>query len=68
MSDKPNTEVIAWQDAASLLPDSDTTVLVCTPKENEPVQLGYHDGEAWRDFWKGRIHVTYWANVPKGPS
>lgn len=54
-----------WHPAIKL-PDSDTTVLVFSPKADEPVWLGYHDGEAWRTA-EGERYATpvdAWAEIP----
>ena len=41
-------ESIEWVSVKDALPDSDTTVLVYAPAAlDEPVWLGYHDGETW---------------------
>lgn len=33
-----------WNDAAKQLPDSDMTVIIHCPDEDEPIWLGYHGG------------------------
>jgi hypothetical protein len=67
-------EIISWRAAADL-PDADTTVLVCAPGADEPVWLGYHDGETWVSV-TGAMYSTEdeisasvqaWAPMPRGP-
>ncbi len=53
-----------WIDADRALPDSDTTVLISTPDSSEPVWLGFHDGECWRNVEGFPIAVTGWAEMP----
>lgn len=54
-----------WIDAAKQLPDSDTTVLIHVPGDDEPVWLGFHDGEMWRYVDGMPIPgVTQWADIP----
>lgn len=68
MSDIPNlVESVLWRDASEQLPDSDQAVLVCAPTADEPVWLGYHDGEAWIDVNGETLPpVTHWAHLPCG--
>lgn len=66
------TETVTWRPAASgSMPDSDSTVLVAidvnTP-HSEPVWLGYHDGDCWRDIEGQPITVTHWAEMLHGPA
>jgi len=68
-------EIISWRAVAAEVPDADTTVLVCAPGADEPVWLGYYDGEDWyADTGAGygnedeiAAEVTAWAPIPKGP-
>lgn len=60
------TETIHWHEATEQLPDADLTVLVRTEGCAEPVWLGYHDGEAWRDTEGAEIAVLRWADLPAG--
>ncbi len=67
---KPKTEAVEWQDASLQLPDSDTTVLVHCPISDDPVWLGYHDGEHWRSIDGQTLDdkfVDHWADLPEGP-
>lgn len=59
-------EVITWRAVGEQLPDADLTVLVRTRNSDEPVWLGYLDGEEWRDVEGLEIDVTHWAEMPKG--
>jgi hypothetical protein len=61
-----NTETITWNDACLKLPDSDSTVLISCPTADEPVWLGYHDGEDWFAVDGGPALVVAWAKMPKG--
>jgi hypothetical protein len=65
-----------WTAVADALPDSDTTVLVANPEwMSDPVGLGYHDGEVWRDqdgiAWNNvdpdDAAPTHWADLPEPP-
>lgn len=49
------------------LPDSDQTVMVHHPKNEEPVWMGYHDGECWRDIDGMTIRVSHWAPLMEPP-
>lgn len=61
------TELITWKAVGQGLPDSDQTVIVFSPKADEPVWLGFHDGETWRDIGAERLDgVTHWAQMPMG--
>ena len=68
-----------WQPCADGLPDSDTTVLVSNPEWIEPVFMGYHDGEVWREIngaaWMpddfedpNERPPTHWADLPEPPA
>lgn len=59
-------EVITWIEAARELPDADLTVLVRTRGCEEPVWLGFWDGEGWRDIDTIPIQVVRWCELPKG--
>ena len=61
-------EEIVWRQPDIAMPDSDETVIVCAFDLDDPVWLGYHDGERWISvdgFPLG--NVTCWAHMPKGP-
>lgn len=67
-------EVIDWIAVTEKLPDADTTVLVSAPGADEPVWLGYYDGEDWYADTGAEYGndeeiaqpVTAWAQMPKG--
>lgn len=63
-----------WTAAADSLPDSDITVMVFDPTADEPVWLGFVDGEGidtsiWR-FIDGSeaSGVTHWRPIIEGPT
>lgn len=54
-----------WIEAAQQLPDSDTTVLVHAPQADEPIWMGFHDGEMWRYVdATPAVGVIEWADLP----
>ncbi len=57
----------SWIDAGKELPDAETTVLVCIRNADEPVWLGYYNGEEWKDVEGMAIDVTHWAEMPLPP-
>ena len=68
-------EQIEWKAVTDELPDAETTVLVYAPGADEPVWLGYYDGDDWLTV-DHRIYgepedvdalVTAWAPMPSGP-
>jgi hypothetical protein len=59
-----------WVDACKQLPDSDTTVLIHCPISDDPVWIGYHDGEMWRQIDGEALpddFVDHWAELPEPP-
>lgn len=60
-----------WHSVLLRIPDSDTIVLVHVPQNNEPVWLGYFDGEHDRWNWIGGSEieqtVTHWMELPQPP-
>jgi hypothetical protein len=61
--------IIFWSDVNDELPDDDITVLIAQDDANEPVWLGYRDGDFWRDV-SGTAYinkVTHWADLPELP-
>lgn len=56
-----------WRAAGEELPDDELTVLVATPDGNEPVFLGYKDGEIWRSVNGELIEVSHWMPLPEPP-
>ena len=57
-----------WTRCADALPDSDLTVMIHHPEEDEPVWVGYHDGKRWRTAEGARVAVTHWMPMPEPPS
>ena len=50
-------------------PDADTTVLIHCPDADEPVWLGWFDGENWYAVdSSGPLKVTHWAPMPEPPA
>ena len=57
-----------WQPCVDGLPDSDSTVMIYTPDSNEPIWLGYHDGEQWWTIEQFPVTgVTHWMDMPEPP-
>jgi hypothetical protein len=59
---------VIWTRVAEVMPDSDTTVMIFDPTADEPVWLGYFDGEAWRAVDGMQAHPTHWMDLPEGPN
>lgn len=62
-------ETITWHLAANELPDDDSTVLVQSLCDSEPVWPGFHDELGWHHAENpvSTITVTAWAEFPVGP-
>lgn len=61
------TSTISWVDVDHQLPDADETVMVFCPVSDDPVWLGYWDGETWRGVDGGELgekFVSAWATMP----
>lgn len=67
-------EQISWISVDELLPDDDTTVLICAPAASDPVWLGFYDGVYWFAS-TGECYgndeeiaapVKAWAQMPRG--
>jgi len=56
--------LVNWIGVDTALPDSDTTVLVSLRNNDEPVWLGFHNGEMWFSVDAIAIDVTHWAEMP----
>lgn len=61
----------SWTPVAERLPDDDITVLIAVKDSDEPVWVGYHDGE---DGWCSASDaipidgmVTHWMPLPEAP-
>ena len=57
-----------WRAVADEMPDSDQTVMIHHAEEDEPVWMGYHDGETWRLVDGNRCAVTHWMPLPEPPT
>lgn len=62
-----NTETITWNAVGDRLPDADLTVLVAIRGCDEPIWLGYFDGDGWLSIDGTVIDVTNWSDMPSGP-
>lgn len=60
------TELLNFYEPAERMPDSDLTVILRLRNNEEPVWLGFHDGEAWRDLDGMPVEVVRWAELPVG--
>lgn len=62
-------EAIAWIMAKNQLPDDEMTVLINTPKLDEPVWLGYYEDGCWYLIDGTALPdntVIAWADMPAG--
>jgi hypothetical protein len=69
---------VRWIPVAKELPDADTTVLIYNELWNEPVFMGWLDGDMWRSIHAAPLNgsakepefapPTHWAELPEGPS
>lgn len=60
-------EQVKWISVSEQLPDSDTTVMLFDANANEPVWLGYFDGERWVYIDGMPAFPTHWTEIPGGP-
>ena len=64
-------ETIRWISVKDALPDADATVMVFAPGADEPVWLGWYEGEGvWHSVDAAPYDpdtVTAWATLPMGP-
>ena len=63
-----NMQTADWKSAGDELPDADQTVLIHHPKNDEPVWLGFFDGEQWHDVDAMPAEVSHWAPMPEPPA
>lgn len=67
-SAKANVVRAGWK-RTNILPDSDITVMVFHPDWDEPIWVGYHDGEEW--LWVDGAtcdpQPTHWMDFPEPP-
>jgi hypothetical protein len=52
------------------MPDDNLTVMIHHAEEDEPVWMGYYDGDdgTWRTVDGARTAVTHWADLPDPPN
>jgi hypothetical protein len=65
----PVAEIITWTPSKTQLPDDELTVLINTPKLNEPVWLGYYEADCWYLIDGTALAdgvVIAWADLPAG--
>lgn len=61
------SEVVVWTLVGDGLPDADLTVNIMLGEDSdEPIWLGYLDGEQWRDIEGMPVDVIAWAPMLKG--
>lgn len=61
------SEIVVWTLVGEGLPDADLTVnIMLTEESDEPIWLGYFDGELWRDVEGMPVDVVAWAPMLKG--
>ncbi len=56
-----------WKRSGVELPPKDETVLVYHEYAEEPVWLGYHDGQEWRYADGGSCRPLFWSALPTPP-
>jgi hypothetical protein len=56
-----------WIPVAEEMPDADMAVLICCPDADEPVWIGWTDGELWRTTVGKRVEVSHWRPLPEPP-
>lgn len=60
-------DVLDWHEVAEDdSPDADLTVIVRLRNNEEPVWIGFFDGEEWRDADGQPVEVVRWAEMPAG--
>jgi hypothetical protein len=67
MSESKRSIVPAWTSVKESLPDDALTVLIVTPDCDEPVTVGYIDGETWSNGYGESVSVTHWMELPEPP-
>lgn len=56
-----------WIPVTDRLPDDDLMVMIALEDSDEPVWIGYHEGDGWYAANADPVHVTHWAPIPEGP-
>jgi hypothetical protein len=62
-------EIIIWTPTSAQLPDDELTVMINTPKLNEPVWFGYYEAGCWHLIDGIALAdgvVIAWADIPGG--
>lgn len=59
---------VLWIEVKIEMPDADQTVLIHDETADEPVWLGYFDGEAWRFVDGEKASPSHWAEMPEPPA
>jgi len=73
-----SAETLIWKDAKVEPPDADSSVMIFNDSWDEPVNMGFLDGEVWRthdltplDAEPGEhpdfFPPSHWAQMPEGP-
>lgn len=61
------TMVEKWTPVTEVMPDDEIAVLIACNDQDEPVWIGYHDDEQWRDASGAPAVVTHWRDLPAPP-
>lgn len=64
MSSRPDP----WIPVSKSMPDAEIAVLIACRDGDEPVWIGYHDGEIWRAADAMPVDVTHWQHLPEPPA
>ena len=64
----PSNPHNSWVSVKEQMPDDDLVVMIFSPRESEPVWLGYFDGIEWRAVDAPAIKVTHWRHLPDPPA
>lgn len=57
-----------WISTRTAVPDDDSTVLIHSLESDDPVWLGFKDGNVWRNLWGEALTVTHWMPLPNPPA
>lgn len=67
LRDGHRSPALDWTPVGDRLPDDDTTVMIALTDDDEPVWMGWHDGEGWHVAEGAPADVTHWKPIPEGP-
>jgi hypothetical protein len=56
-----------WICCDDAMPDADEAVMIYHPAADEPVWLGFFDGDDWRDVGGNLADVSHWRELPEPP-